>query len=83
MIIGAHVAPGFFERYTDDTFMFDNYNEALLTLLSQYSDVILAQVYGHEHTDSFRVLGQQKPDGEAAAGLELASPGRPWAGLFW
>ncbi|XP_043207536.1 acid sphingomyelinase-like phosphodiesterase 3b isoform X2 [Amphibalanus amphitrite] len=80
VIIGAHIAPGFFERQTDDTFMFDNYNEALLALIGQYSDVILAQVYGHEHTDSFRVLGQEAPDGELQlqAAMFLAPSVTPW-----
>ena len=32
------------------------YNKKYLGILTKYASVIAGQMYGHEHTDSFRIL---------------------------
>ncbi|XP_037077611.1 acid sphingomyelinase-like phosphodiesterase 3b [Pollicipes pollicipes] len=79
VIVGAHIAPGYFERNTQTPFMYGNYNDALISLLNEFYEVILAQVYGHEHTDSFRVLGQVDSGGlQLRSAMFLAPSVTPW-----
>ena len=54
--IVAHVAPGVFELVNGMSWFYSNYNRKYLDILLRYTDVIQAQMYGHEHTDSFRIL---------------------------
>ncbi len=40
------------------------YNEALVDIFQQYSDVIALGLFGHQHVDSFRVVVSDKGSGE-------------------
>ncbi|XP_053566751.1 acid sphingomyelinase-like phosphodiesterase 3a [Bombina bombina] len=56
----AHVPIGYlpFARFT--TAMRENYNERLVKIFRNYSDVITGQFYGHTHRDSIMVLLDEK-----------------------
>ena len=56
VIIAAHAPPGYFERNAVIPFFNASYNDAYVDLLNANADVIMAQIYGHEHTDSFRLF---------------------------
>ena len=56
MYIVAHVPPGVFELVEEMSWFYGDYNRKYLDVLQKYTDVIQAQMYGHEHTDSFRIL---------------------------
>ena len=56
MYIVAHVPPGVFELVEGMSWFYADYNRKYLDVLQKYTDVIQAQMYGHEHTDSFRIL---------------------------
>ncbi|KAH3848892.1 acid sphingomyelinase-like phosphodiesterase 3a isoform X2 [Dreissena polymorpha] len=72
----AHVPPGSFELGTGLGWFYDKYNRRYLDLLEEYSDVIMAQMYGHEHTDSFRV--QLDAEGKPINTLFLCPAVTPW-----
>ena len=60
-IIAAHVPPGYFERdpygpYFVNIFGDDHYNDYFADIVTRYSHKIMAQLYGHAHTDSFRIF---------------------------
>lgn len=60
VIIAAHAPPGFFERLALTPFFNSTYNNAYVDLLNDFGENILVQIYGHEHTDSFKLfLGPQ------------------------
>lgn len=56
----AHIAPGAFELTSGGYFFYPNFNKHYLDIIERYSDIIQGQFYGHEHTDSFRVLFQDQ-----------------------
>ncbi|KAH3745309.1 sphingomyelin phosphodiesterase acid-like 3 [Pelomyxa schiedti] len=57
VFIIAHVPPGYSER--DWSFsMLEEFNDKYIEIFSAYSDIIVAHLYGHLHTDSFRVMWQ-------------------------
>lgn len=67
VIIAAHAPPGFFERLAAVPFFNHTYNNAYVDLLNDFGENILVQIYGHEHTDSFKLfLG---PQGMSARGI--------------
>ena len=63
LIIG-HVTPGGFERAAG-TYWFSEhqdvstevqYDERYYGIVTEYHDVIVGQLYGHQHTDSFKIF---------------------------
>lgn len=44
-----------FELVEGMSWFYDDYNRKYLEVLEKYSDVVAAQLYGHEHTDSLRL----------------------------
>uniref|UniRef100_T1ITW0 Uncharacterized protein n=1 Tax=Strigamia maritima TaxID=126957 RepID=T1ITW0_STRMM len=56
VIITAHAPPGYFERNPIEPFLVSPYSEKFVQLVIDYADVILTQVYGHTHTDTFRLF---------------------------
>ena len=56
VILLTHVPPGVFELYSGLMWFYNKFNNEYLGILREYSDIIGSQIYGHEHTDSFRVL---------------------------
>ncbi|KAG7177988.1 Acid sphingomyelinase-like phosphodiesterase 3b-like 2 [Homarus americanus] len=67
VIIAAHAPPGYFERLAIIPYFNDTYNEAYVDLLNEFGTVIMAQIYGHEHTDSFKLFRSPKGDIKSAA----------------
>lgn len=51
----AHVPPGMFELGDSISWFYASFNKKYLDVMERYQDVIAIQLYGHEHTDSFRV----------------------------
>ena len=58
-IIG-HVPPGTMGRALDIQWFTANFNNHFLEILQTYSDCIAAAIFGHEHTDSFRIVYDKK-----------------------
>ncbi|GAB1607193.1 hypothetical protein Ahia01_001002500, partial [Argonauta hians] len=56
VLLMAHVPPGIFERSASLQWMYSHFNDQLVHLLTQYAGVITACIFGHEHTDTFRLL---------------------------
>lgn len=76
VIVTAHAPPGFFERVTVSPFLASPFNEVLIGLFVNYSDVLLSQVYGHTHTDSFRLFSDS--EGVARTQAFIAPSVSPW-----
>ncbi len=58
VLLAAHIPPGYFERWIGPPFFNPEQNDRFVQIIHSYSDVILTQVYGHTHTDSFRIFGE-------------------------
>ena len=54
VIITAHVAPGFAPNGTLD--LYSHQNDRLVNIMRQFSDVIVAMHFGHEHADAIKLL---------------------------
>ncbi|XP_041359012.1 acid sphingomyelinase-like phosphodiesterase 3b isoform X2 [Gigantopelta aegis] len=73
----SHIPPGAFERTSlKIKWFYPEYNQPYLDILRRYSDVILAQFYGHGHTDSFRILYNKT--GYPINALYLSPAVTPW-----
>ncbi|CAE1299558.1 SMPDL3 [Acanthosepion pharaonis] len=69
-ILMAHVPPGSFERSLNITWMYTAFNDRLVDILKKHNHVISAQIYGHEHTDSFKIIY----DGKIPVSVLLMAP---------
>lgn len=72
MYIAAHVPPGVFELSPRFQWFHADLNTEYLEVIADYGEVIEAQFYGHEHTDSFRIFGSSSKSYlcvDAAVGL--------------
>lgn len=76
VIIAAHAPPGYFERFAAVPFFSVYYNDVYLDLLNEFEEVIMAQIYGHEHTDSFKLF--TTATGEVKSVGFLAPSVTPW-----
>ncbi|XP_062571431.1 acid sphingomyelinase-like phosphodiesterase 3b [Saccostrea cucullata] len=76
VIILSHVPPGVFEKYNSLMWFYDKFNIRYVRILQKFSDIITAQIYGHEHTDSFRIL--KDTQGSPVGTLFLAPAVTPW-----
>ncbi|WAR24741.1 LOW QUALITY PROTEIN: ASM3B-like protein [Mya arenaria] len=72
----AHVPPGVFELGSGLTWFYPKYNKQYLEKLEEFADIISLQLYGHEHTDSFRV--QFDAEGKPISMMLLAPAVTPW-----
>lgn len=80
----AHIPPGKFERFyqyfnEENQYGFpwlkSHYNVKFLNILKTYSDCIHLQLYGHHHTDTFKLI----KDGNDLKGVGLLAPAvTPW-----
>lgn len=78
VIITAHVPPGYFERVAVIPFLSDKFNDAFVNLLLNYSSVIFTQIYGHTHTDSFRLVSYDLPNAVPDTHAFIAPSVSPW-----
>ncbi|OWF39125.1 acid sphingomyelinase-like phosphodiesterase 3b [Mizuhopecten yessoensis] len=76
VILFSHIAPGYFEKYQDLMWFYNDYNNEYIKILQTFNDVIATQVYGHEHTDSFRLVKDSY--GEPVDILFLSPAVTPW-----
>ncbi|KAJ8306380.1 hypothetical protein KUTeg_016925 [Tegillarca granosa] len=60
VFIVSHVPPGEFELVRDIMWFYSDYNNKYLEIMRTHKDEISSQIYGHEHTDSFRILRDHK-----------------------
>ncbi|KAK6188125.1 hypothetical protein SNE40_004376 [Patella caerulea] len=72
----SHVPPGAFERLARMSWFYPQFNQQYLKIIADYSDIIIGQFYGHEHTDSFRLLIDQHD--EAINTMFLSPAVTPW-----
>lgn len=56
VMISAHIPPGYFERWTINPLFYTDVNDRYVQLIHDFAHVIAFQVYGHTHTDSFRIF---------------------------
>lgn len=76
VIVAAHIPPGYFERWIGPPFFNSGQNDRYVQLIHRYGDVILTHVYGHTHTDSFRIFADNSTDARSVA---FVSPSvTPW-----
>ncbi|KAK3089276.1 hypothetical protein FSP39_002271 [Pinctada imbricata] len=76
VIFLAHVPPGFFELYDGLMWFYDKFNTEYVGIMRNFSDVISTHIYGHEHTDSFRILHDNEDN---PCGILFLSPAvTPW-----
>ncbi|KAH0631287.1 hypothetical protein JD844_005568 [Phrynosoma platyrhinos] len=54
-IIG-HVPPGFFEKKRSKAWFRERFNQQYTEIIQKHHGVIVAQFFGHHHTDSFRMF---------------------------
>ena len=52
----GHVPPGVCGRCGNVSWMRPSFNEKFVSLLRQYHHVIVAAIFGHEHTDAFHIV---------------------------
>ncbi|KAK2723170.1 acid sphingomyelinase-like phosphodiesterase 3b [Artemia franciscana] len=77
VLVAAHIPPGYFERFVVSPFYNEIHNKKYINLLNDYGDVILAHVYGHTHTDSFRLFRTDEND-EVKSIAFIAPSVTPW-----
>lgn len=55
VLISAHVPYGV-GALGDYVHMYQPYNERFLTLVKEYSDIIMGSFFGHEHNDAYKLV---------------------------
>ena len=55
-MISAHIPPGYFERWPVQPLFYTEKNDRYIELIHDFGHVIAFQVYGHTHTDAFRIF---------------------------
>jgi len=56
VLIVGHVPPGVMGRSRNISWMRPSFNQRFVDLLRHYHNNIVAAIFGHEHTDAFRVV---------------------------
>jgi len=56
VMLSGHISPGVFAQAKGISWYYPIFNVRFLDLLQNYSDVITSTIFGHEHTDGFRVV---------------------------
>ncbi|RUS80811.1 hypothetical protein EGW08_011432 [Elysia chlorotica] len=79
VIITGHVPAGLLTPDLVDWF-YPGHKKAFLQILFDYSDVIVATHFGHDHHDGFKVL--QREDGSGAVSQFTAPSVTPWRARF-
>lgn len=55
VLVHGHVPPGFSELTGDQQFWTQAWNDAYLKSFEAHGDLVMGHLYGHEHTDTFRL----------------------------
>jgi len=77
VIVTGHIPPGYAERGGDADYH-SAWADQVIEVLSDYSDVVRDSMWGHLHSDSFRLLGQAVAGGPPTATAWLAPALTPW-----
>uniref|UniRef100_A0A0N5B652 Metallophos domain-containing protein n=1 Tax=Strongyloides papillosus TaxID=174720 RepID=A0A0N5B652_STREA len=72
----SHIPPGAFERTPNFTWLHPQYNEDFLNIVIKYSDIIKWMIFGHHHTDTFRMVLNNK--NEPVQMMFMAPSVTPW-----
>lgn len=75
-IVIGHISPGAFERTPNITWFRPQYNKRMTQILLANSDIISMNLFGHDHTDSFRILCDRS--GLPISYILLAPAVTPW-----
>jgi sphingomyelin phosphodiesterase acid-like 3 len=59
-LIVGHVPPGSSELSNSTNWFYPKHNKNYLKVVKDYSSTIHAQVFGHEHEDTYRLLTDDK-----------------------
>ncbi|KAL7639400.1 UNVERIFIED_CONTAM: hypothetical protein RMT77_009901 [Armadillidium vulgare] len=62
VLIAGHAPPGYWERSPKVSFLNNSYNDEFVEILNEFGEQIIGQIYGHEHTDSFKIFGRSHDD---------------------
>uniref|UniRef100_H9GPH0 Acid sphingomyelinase-like phosphodiesterase n=1 Tax=Anolis carolinensis TaxID=28377 RepID=H9GPH0_ANOCA len=74
-IIG-HVPPGFFEKKRGKPWFREHFNQQYTEIIQKHHGVVVAQFFGHHHTDSFRMFYNNA--GSPISVMFLAPAVTPW-----
>ncbi|XP_060639955.2 acid sphingomyelinase-like phosphodiesterase 3b [Anolis sagrei] len=74
-IIG-HVPPGFFEKKRGKPWFREHFNQRYTEIIQRHHGVVVAQFFGHHHTDSFRMFYSNA--GSPISVMFLAPAVTPW-----
>ncbi|XP_012939408.1 acid sphingomyelinase-like phosphodiesterase 3a [Aplysia californica] len=75
VLVSAHVPPGLF--VPDFIYwMYPQYQHSFHRIMLDFSDVIAGQYYGHDHTDTFKIVQNEK--GQQASPMYTAPSVTPW-----
>jgi len=56
VLLVGHVPPGVVGRCRSISWMRPAFNQRFVDLLRQYHSIVVATMFGHEHTDAFHVV---------------------------
>ena len=56
VMLSGHIPPGIYAQAKGVSWYYPIFNVRFLNLLQNYSDVITSTIFGHEHTDGFRIV---------------------------
>ncbi|EDR28389.1 sphingomyelin phosphodiesterase, putative [Entamoeba dispar SAW760] len=56
VIVAAHICPGVSERYNWSEQMYNQYDDKLIDLITQYSNITIGMICGHLHLDTYRIM---------------------------
>jgi len=76
VMISAHIPPGYFERWPVQPLFYTEKNDRYIELIHDFGHVIAFQVYGHTHTDAFRIFADNSTEIQSVA--FLAPSVTPW-----
>ncbi|XP_053122980.1 acid sphingomyelinase-like phosphodiesterase 3b isoform X2 [Hemicordylus capensis] len=74
-IIG-HIPPGFFEKKRGKPWFREHFNQRYTEIIQKHHGVIVAQFFGHHHTDSFKMFYSNT--GSPVSVMFLAPAVTPW-----
>ncbi|ELP90379.1 sphingomyelin phosphodiesterase, putative [Entamoeba invadens IP1] len=62
VLLAAHICPGVSERYNWSQQMYDQYDDRIIDLIAEYSDITIGMICGHLHLDTYRVMQNKNKD---------------------
>ena len=79
--LAGHVPPGCYERWVHRCLMTADRAKRFLSIVAKYAKAVVAQFYGHYHSDTFRIAGDGSPPSSFAptSVLFIAPALTPWS----